>query len=435
MKHLTALLLYLVALPVFGNDTESLKNQFRNSNGGTLKLKSNHTYEISEKLELKQLCPGGVRIEGNGSTIKAVGDFQHPVLLTANVLLKDEPYDAGVAIRNLTLDGNGKVGMTLFGHWKRARLDNLKVLGGNVYQMNAIFKDSLLTRIHVDGNPEQTNNGFDCSLQHSTVYDVTVDMHGNRTESAFWLNGCEEANVINSHFIDGRTAFGLENCKGVNVRQHEGTGRIHFSRRQHSTGRAIGTNPSLQRRHRHETHRQRSLDGSSFQCHDWWPRLRRSHQVDGARAVLLSHGATGIGVFNVDLRGREPVSPQNQWVRRSSRLYASGNNGRSHRLMNHPPVVFAGANRVERITRGSEVVLAGVVADEKSPKDLKIQWTQKDGPARAKLKSTSSPETAVTFPKNGVYHFVLSADDGKRKTEDDVKIKVIRSSERLTKSR
>ena len=434
LRQLITLALALLPLqPLLADDTEALKNQFRKADGSVVRLRKGKTYRISQKLELKQLCPQGVRVEGNGATIQAVGDFEHSVLLTANVLLTDEPYDAGVAIRNLTLDGNGKVGRTVFGHWKKARIDNIKVLGGTIYQMNAIFKDSLLTRIDVVGNPEQTNNGFDCSLQQSTLYDVTVNMHGNRTESAFWLNGCKEANVINAHFIDGRTAFGLENCKGVNIVNMKARGEYTFrvanilpaepSERIHLYNvdidtKHIGEDPST------GVHFNATIGGI----------VSGGVIKSTGPGILLTHGATSIGVFNVDLQSRERVAPRESW-QRSGRLYASRSNGKRHPLKNYPPVVFAGPDRVERVARGDDFILSGVVADERKLGQLKIGWKQKGGPARAKLKSADSPEASVTFPKNGVYHFVLNADDGKHQAEDDVKIKVIRGSERLTKAR
>lgn len=401
------------------DDTLELKNALRSANGDVARLEADRVYEISEKLELKQLCPNGIRIEGNGATIKASENFRHGVLLTANVLLRDDPYSAGAAIRNLTIDGNGFVGRPVFGNWKKARIDNLTVRGGTVYQINAIWQDSLLTNIHVEGNRDQTNNGFDCNMQNSTLYNVTVDMNGNLKESAFWLNGCKDAKVLNAHIIDGRTAFGLENCQGVDVVNLKARGEFSFR-----LANILPSAPS-ERIHLYNVDFETNHVGS-----DPATGVHFNATIDGFVAggtikstgpgVLLTHGASQISVYRVKLP-RESVSPKHEWTRTRT-AYCSRAGGKPK---NYAPIVFAGPSGIAKAPLDREIVLQGIVADEKANKDLRIRWKKIAGPGKVVFVEPGKQETSARFSKPGNYRLLLTASDGRLESEDEVTLKVV----------
>ncbi len=420
---ITAFLLANVAA-ARSDDTSALKSILRRANGRTVRLDEGKVYEISEKLELKSLCPKGVTIEGNNATVKALPGFQHGVLLTATVLLRDAPYAAGVKIRNLKLDGDGQVGRCLFGNWKNATVENVEVRGGTIYQVNAIWNDSTLSHIKVVGNATQTDNGFDCNLQNSTIWNLDVDMQGNLKESAFWLNGCQHATVINLSLTDGRTAFGLENCKDVNLINLKVRGTYSF--------RVVNILPAepSERIHLYDVDidsRHVGKDASAgvhFNATKGGMVVRGKIRSSGP-GVLLTHEASDIEVIDVDLPS-EPVHPTSEWIPLTRRkMWVSKRRQVRGRLTNKAPVVSAGPDREAQGLK--DVVLESAVADEKQTGELKVAWTKVSGPGQVTFTDAGNPQTNATFSRSGTYTLALSASDGRLESTDEVTLRIGRA--------
>ena len=196
------------------DNTGELRRLIRDHCGGTLLLEPGRVYTVREKLQLNSLCSDGIVIDGRGATIQAAPEFRHPVLLTATNVFGDPAWGPSV-IRDLTIDAAGATSRGVFGRWKETLFDRVTLRGATTYQANAIFEDSTLMHLNVIGNPDQTDNGFDCNLQNSVMWWPVVNMHGNRSESALWLNGSYNAYVMYPTLTDGRSAFGLENSRRV----------------------------------------------------------------------------------------------------------------------------------------------------------------------------------------------------------------------------
>jgi hypothetical protein len=401
------------------NDTSVLRALLRKANGGVAQLEQEKTYEIDQKLQLNTLCPDGVVIEGNDATIRALVGFKHNAMLVATTLLRDDPYEAGVVIRNLTLDGNMQVGRPLFGFWKNAIVESLTVSGGTIYQVNALWHDSSLSDIRVIGNPDQTNNGFDCNLRNSTIRDVEVNMHGNMKESAFWLNGCDHARVIRPVLTDGRTAFGLENCKNVNVIGMKIRGEYSFrvvnilpadaSEAIHLYDldldvRHVGEDPSA---------------GVHFNATKGGLVARGKIRSTGP-GVMLSNGASDIDVIGVILP-TQPIHPVSEWIKlKNRRGWASRLRETRGRMVNRAPVVDAGADQSSGILK--EITLEATVADEFDRKKLKLMWTKAAGPGKVQFQPSTSAATKVRVSRPGRYTLRLTVSDGKSEVFDEVTI-------------
>jgi hypothetical protein len=371
-----------------------------------------------EKLELKSLCPDGVTIEGNGAMIKALPGIRQGVLLTASELLRDEPYDPGVTIRHLSLDGNGCVGRCVFGNWKNARIHELRVRGGTDYQVNAIWNDSTLSNIRVVGNASQTNNGFDCNLQNSTIWNISVDMKGNLKECGLWLNGSKDAKIINAYLTDGRSAFGLENCKDVNLINLNARGRFSF--------RVVNILPAepSERIHLYDVNVKAEHVGKDASAGIHFNATKfgmvvRGEIVTSGPGVMLSNGASNVDVIDVDLPTRA-VYPESEWTQAGQRVWIS-NRRRSPKPVNRPPVVYAGPDRAVRDL--AKVALFSAVADERHVNDLNLAWSKVSGPGEVRFGDAAKPRTSVDFSKRGTYTLQLRADDGELKSTDDVTIK------------
>jgi hypothetical protein len=401
------------------DDTAALKQLLGRANGSVARLEPGRTYGVSEKLQLNTLCPRGVTIEGNGAVLQALPGFQHGVLLTATELLRDEPFAAAVKIRDLTVDGNGHVGRCVFGNWQNARVHELSVRGGTIYQVNAIWNDSMLTNIRVLGNAAQTNNGFDCNLQNSVIWNISVDMQGNLQESGLWLNGSQHATIVNAILTDGRTAFGLENCQDVNLIRLQARGRFSFrvvnilpaapSQRirlydVQLAGTHVGNDPAA---------------GIHFNATQGGL-VARGRVATGGPGVMLSHGACDIDVLDVELPSPE-VHPASDWKQAGRRAWSSKCRTDQYQS-NRPPVVVAGPDRTAPVEQ--PVTLVAAVADERDSQDLVLRWSQLAGPAVVALEDASSARTRASFPQPGSYTLRITASDGQLESHDDLTIRV-----------
>ncbi len=407
------------AIESFANDTSALHALLRKANGRTVRLDADRVYRIDRKIQLNALCPNGVVIEGNGATIQAMPEFEHNAMLVATTLLRDDPYEAGVTIRNLKVDGNTHVGRPVFGFWKNATIDNLEVRGGTIYQINALWHDSDLNNIRIVGNAEQTNNGFDCNLRNSTIRDVEVNMHGNMKESAFWLNGCNHATVVRPVLIDGRTAFGLEDCKNVNVIGMKIRGDYSF--------RVVNILPADASEAIHlydldleATHVGKDPSaGVHFNATQGGLVARGNVRAAGP-GVMLSNGASDIDVIGLGLQSR-PVHPASEWMAlRSRRGWASRRRETPGRMINRPPVVDAGPDQTSSELKG--ITLPATVADEFELKKLKLKWTKVAGAGKVQFKRSKSASTEVRVSRPGDYTLRLTVSDGQSEAFDEVSL-------------
>ena len=403
------------------DETQALKEMLRQADGRTVTLRAGHTYHLTEKIELQSLCPNGIRIDGNGATLKAADGFKHGVLLTATVLLAGNPYTPGVVIRDLSVDGDGKVGRPVFGRWKHARIHNLTVQGGTDYQVNAVWENSTITRLDVIGNQQQTNNGFDCNLTESYLYDVRVDMHGNLKESAFWLNGCRSAAVMKLSLKDGRTAFGLENCEDVQVVGLVARGRFSF--------RVVNILPARAsaRIHLYDVDLVTTHVGGDPATGIHFNATKGGLVVQGRIAssgpgVLLTHGASDIDVWDVKLPS-QAVRPQHAWTTsRQHHHFSSKTRTPGGAAHNRAPFVWAGPDRAVRSTES--VRLKAIVADETPVRRLSTAWSKKAGPGHVAFGDVRSPTSIATFERPGLYQLRFTATDGEKTSHDDFQLKV-----------
>lgn len=76
--------------------------------------------------------------------------------------------------------------------------------------------------------------------------------------------------------------------------------------------------------------------------------------------------------------------------------------------------------------------LVGSVMDDGPPESLAISWSQLSGPATVIFSATNLAETAMTFPKAGLYVVRLSATDGEWQANDDLTISIVRTNYPLT---
>ena len=410
---------YGIPVHALANDTSALRALLRKANGGVAQLERDKVYEIDQKLQLNVLCPDGVVIEGNGATIQAMPGFKHNALLVATTLLRDDPYEAGVVIRDLKLDGNMQVGRPLFGFWKNATVENLSVSGGTIYQVNALWHDSSLSSIRIVGNPDQTNNGFDCNLRHSTIRDVEVNMHGNMKESAFWLNGCDHATVIRPVLTDGRTAFGLEDCKNVNVIGMKIRGKYSF--------RVVNILPAdaSEAIHLYDldldvTHVGKDPSAGVHFNATKGGLVARGKIRSAGPGVMLSNGASDIDVVRVVLPS-PPIHPEAEWIRlRNRRGWVSRLRATRGRMVNRTPVVDAGADQTS--DKLKEIILQATVADEFELKKLKLKWTKAAGPGKVQFQPSTSAAPKVRVTRPGRYTLRLTVSDGKSEVYDEVTV-------------
>ena len=399
------------------NDTSELRALLRKANGGVAHLEPGKIYQVDQKIQLDALCPAGVVIEGNDATIQAMPNFQHNALFVATTLLRDDPYEAGVTIRDLKIDGNMHVGRPVFGHWKNATVENLLVRGGTIYQVNALWQNSSLNHIQIIGNAEQTNNGFDCNLRHSTIRDVEVHMNGNMRESGFWLNGCDQANVIRPVLTDGRTAFGLEDCKNVNVIGMKIRGEYSF--------RVVNILPADTSEAIHlydldleATHVGKDPSaGVHFNATEGGLVARGKIRVKGP-GVMLSNGASDIDVVGVSLPS-QPIHPQAEWIPlRNQRGWASRLRESRGRMINRSPVVDAGPDQTSAKLKG--IRIHATVADEFDLKKLRLKWKKVAGVGKVTFKRTPAASTEVRVSKPGTYTLRLTVSDGESEAFDEV---------------
>lgn len=400
------------------DDTDALKALLKNSNGGVARLQANKVYHIHEKLELKTLCPDGIVIEGNNAVIKAAQPFRHGVLLTGTELLRNEPYDPGTTIRHLALDGNGCVGRCVFGNWKNARIHDLQVKGGTDYQVNAVWNNSTLSNIQIAGNATQTNNGFDCNLQDTVIWNIRVDMNDNLKECGLWLNGAKNAKIINAYLTDGRSAFGLENCQDVDLINLIVRGRFSFR-----VVNILPADPS-ERIHLYNVNIQAEHVGSDASAGIHFNATKGGLVARGTIAtsgpgVMLSNGASDVDVIDVDLPSRE-VHPAAEWTRDGPRTWLSKNR-QVPGALNRCPVVYVGPDRNARNL--ANVMLVSAVADECDASNLMMEWSKVSGPGDVQF-GAASAKTNASFSEGGVYTLRLRAYDGKLEGSDDVTIRV-----------
>ena len=379
------------------DDTDALKTLLQNSNGGVVRLQANKVYHIREKLELKSLCPDGIVIEGNNAVIKALRPFRHSVLLTGTELLRDEPYEPGATLRHLVLDGNGCVGRCVFGNWKNARIHDLQVKGGTDYQVNAIWNNSTLSNIRIAGNATQTNNGFDCNLQDTVIWNIRVDMNDNLKECGLWLNGAKNAKIINAYLTDGRSAFGLENCQDVDLINLIVRGRFSFR-----VVNILPADPS-ERIHLYNVNIEAEHVGSDAAAGIHFNATKGGLVAKGVIAtsgpgVMLSNGASDIDVIDVDLPSRE-VHPAAEWTREGPRIWLSKNR-QVPGILNRRPVVYVGPDRNARNL--ANVVLISAVADECDASDLTMDWSKVSGPGDVQFNAARS-KTNASFSEGGIY--------------------------------
>ena len=416
---LPCLLIVSLAGQVRANDTELFKQILRRANGRTAVLEPKRVYVVSEKMQLNTLCPLGVSIVGNGATLKASTSFQQTVLLTATNLLRDAAFMSPVSIQNLTVDGSEQVGRAVFGHWGNARIDGLTVLGGTDYQVNAIWRNSVLTNLTLQGSPTQTNNGFDCSMHDSVIYNTNVDMNGNLTESAFWLNGCRNALVVGLHANDGRTAFGMENCQDVNIVGIKATGRYSFRRvnilRAAPSERIhlydidldtthVGTDPST------GIHFNETRSGLVVRA-----------KLDSDDGVAMSNTPRDIDVVDTNVQSNQ-LSPRDSW-----RSFVPGQWNSLHResrgvVKNRAPVVWLGPDRASPFR--SSLRLSAIVADELPTDELQLRWSKVSGPGDVAFGNTASKTTRVSFSMPGMYTLRMDVQDGEQTSSDTVVLTV-----------
>lgn len=402
------------------DDTQLLKDLLRRANGRVASLEPGKVYVVSRKIELGRLCPSGVTILGNNATLRAGETFQHNALLTSTELLRSKPYKPGVVIRDLQIDGAGHVGRCVFGNWQNATIEHLSVRGATIYQVNALWHDSTLSHLRIDGNADQTNNGFDCNLQNSTVYDVTVDMHGNLKESGFWLNSARHADIVHARLIDGRTAFGLENCQDVNVVNLKVRGEFSFR-----AVNILAADPSERIRlydidlaHSHVG------DAPSSAVHFNATRgglVARGRIRGTGPGVLLSNGATSIDLVDISLPKR-PLAPSKRWQQGRGNRWHSKQRIEGISL-NRPPVVDAGPDQV---VSGPNTSSKAIVADELPVARLKLKWARESGPGRVRFESPTNAVSDIRFSRPGEYKLTLTVSDGVHEAKDSVVYRVQR---------
>ena len=400
------------------DDTDAVKDLLRRANGGVASLKADTVYHVIEKLQLSVLCPAGVTIEGNGAVIKALPGFRQGVLLTATELLRSEPYDPGVTIHDLTIDGDGHVSRCIFGNWKNASIHDLQVKGGTVYQVNAIWNDSTLSNIRVTGSESQTNNGFDCNLQNSTIWNISVDMQGNLKESGLWLNGSNQANIINSFLTDGRTAFGLENCKDVNLINMNVRGAFSF--------RVINILPAepSERIHLYDVKVASKHVGKEASAGVHFNATQggmvvRGQIVAASPGVMVTNGASDIDVIDV-VSPAPIVHPKAEWIQTARHSWISKARREQRQRSNKPPVVYAGLDQT--VNSLKRIKLTAAVADERNLSELTVAWSKASGPGKVAFRKPKEPQTTINVSKPGIYRLRLTVNDGELESMDELTI-------------
>jgi len=97
-------------------------------------------------------------------------------------------------------------------------------------------------------------------------------------------------------------------------------------------------------------------------------------------------------------------------------------------IINTPPTVSAGEDKIVRFVTSQSTSLDGSASDEGILLPLDISWTLESGPSSAVIDDSSSPSTGVTFSNIGTYVFRLSAFDGLVTVFDEATVTVLPNS-------